>query len=118
MNINEIFTSDYLRAEDLKGKEVTVLISRVGTAELGNPPKPKLAVFFKDKNKPLIVNQTNARVISSVYGDETDLWLGKQIVLYPTWIEFNGQQKQSIGVKIIDYPSNVKGPQPDDELPF
>ena len=70
MRISNAFPSEYLRPADLQERQVTVKMSRLEIREVGDEKKPVL--FFEGKDKGLVLNKTNAKTISTVYGDETD----------------------------------------------
>ena len=44
-------------------------------------------MYFEGKPKGLVLNKTNANTISDAYGDETEHWEGKEIVLYEAEVE-------------------------------
>ena len=51
----------------------------------------KPVLHFQGAQKGMVLNKTNANVITILYGDETDNWIGKQIELYPTQTDFRGE---------------------------
>lgn len=89
--------SDWLRAEDLQQQEHVVTIASIGLAELqeGN----KLEVHFVGRKKALLLNKTNSDQIVYAYGDDTDGWIGKAIILYPTIVPFQGKNVPAIRVR-------------------
>ena len=102
MNINEAFPSDYLKADDLKGANVTVTIDEVGIEEIGQGQQKerKLILSFVGKKKRLVCNKTNANTIGKLYGTETDAWIGKSIILAPREVEFQGDMVWAIRVSL------------------
>lgn len=100
LNINDVYpsTSQYLKAGDLQGHSVKVIIESCGTAEFkeGN----KVALKFKGKEKEMVMNPTNARKIGEYYGEETDHWIGKEIIIYPDKTEFNNQMVDCLRVRV------------------
>ena len=118
MNINDVYqsTSNFLRAADLHGSTVRVIISEIGqhTFDEGKPSqKTQVVLSFKDKEKRLGLNMTNARVIADQLGDDTDNWVGKEIKLYPTKTDFGGEQVDCIRIVQEMPPENEN-----DEIPF
>jgi hypothetical protein len=97
MRISEAFPSNFLRAADLQGRNVRVTIASVDMEEVGDAPKPVL--HFEGKDKGLILNKTNSNNIAAVYSDETDLWAGKEVVLYTTMVDFQGRTVEAIRVR-------------------
>ena len=123
VNINAIFQSDYLKADDFGGidsKPVLVTVKDV-TLEAMQDSTQKLCVHFKEYEKSLLLNKTNATNISAAYGPETDGWLGKQLVCYVAMVDYQGRSVEAIRVR-IPKPGFVKpapvAHEPDDEVPF
>ncbi len=98
MNISEAFPSKYLKASDLQGLRVQVVMADVKTEKLGDDFKPIL--FFKGKDKGLALNKTNANTIIAAYGPETDDWFGQPIILYEAIVEFQGKCGPAIRVDV------------------
>lgn len=113
MNINEAFPSDYLKADDLKGANVTVTIEDVGIEEIGQGQQKerKLILSFAGKKKRLVCNKTNANTIGKLYGTETDAWIGKAITLSPREVEFQGDMVWAIRVS-LQKPVTAGAPAP------
>src|SRR5215510_10157237 len=117
-NIEDFFPSTYLRASDLKGKEITVTIDRVEAEEFEQDgvKRPKPVVHFRDKSiKPLVCNKTNSSRIAMALGNkETDAWAGKQVRLYSDMEEFRGQVHEVVRVRRASKPI---GEDLNDEVP-
>lgn len=104
MNINDVYKgdSDYLKAEDLGGKTVGVVIEGFEVAEFDQDGKKqqKIVLSFTGKAKKLVLNVTNARTIAHNLGSENTVeWQGKRIEIYPTKTDFGGKQVDCIRVK-------------------
>ena len=101
MKTTDVYASEsrYLRADDLRGREVEVTIAGAETVDLSDG-KTKIALSFTGKEKLLVLNVTNARAIEDVLGDETDQWVGHRIVLFPTRVDFQGQRVPAIRVRV------------------
>jgi hypothetical protein len=102
MKLTDAFPSNFLKADDLQGKEVTVKIEEVTLEELGqgNDKEEKLMISFQGKSKKLVCNKTNARTIEKLHGGDTDDWIGKRIILAPREVEFQGEQVWAIRVSL------------------
>ena len=98
MKINEVFPSKYLKASDLQDREIAVTMAHVELDKLGDDTRPVL--YFKGKEKGLVLNKTNANNIASRYGDDTDEWFGHQIILYPAMVDFQGKTTEAIRVRV------------------
>lgn len=97
MKMNDVFPSKYVKADDLKGKSALCIISHVTLEKIGDDTKP--VIYFQHKEKGLVCNKTNFGRIAFVYGDESDDWTGKEIVLYPEMTDFQGKPMWAIRVK-------------------
>ena len=97
MKISDVFPSKYLKAEDLEGANVTVTIEEVNREEVGPKKESKLVISFVNTLKKMVLNKTNAATIAKLYGEETDEWLGKRIILYSKDTEFQGKWSSPCG---------------------
>jgi hypothetical protein len=117
-NIDDFYPSKFLRASDLKGKEITVTIDRVEAEdfEQDGVKRAKPVVHFRDKSiKPLVCNKTNSSRIAMALGHkDTDAWAGKQVRLYPDMEEFKGQVHEVVRVRRAPKPI---GEDLNDEIP-
>ena len=89
--VSETFPStggDWLKVEDLQQKARKVVIEGVESIQVRdftNPEvkKPKLCISLQGTDKLYVANVTSARDIAAAYGDDTDDWIGKPIILKP-----------------------------------
>jgi arabinogalactan endo-1,4-beta-galactosidase len=98
MRISAAFPSQYLKAADLLGKRVKVVMSHVAMEDIGGDHKPVL--YFIGKEKGLVLNKTNANNIAGQYGDDTDHWSGQTIELVETMVDFQGRTVPAIRVYV------------------
>jgi hypothetical protein len=78
--------SKYIKCDDLKGKDLKVVIEGVEVEDIALPGKraePTPVIYFRGGHKPLIPNTTNLRTIRGMYGKKVSDWVGREIVLYP-----------------------------------
>ena len=98
MLINEAFPSQYINAAALNGQKHTVEIERFDReCEMPDGTK-KPGVYFKDRRAGLILNRTNATVLESIFGPETDAWIGKCIELRTEKVSFQGAMVDGVRV--------------------
>jgi len=107
MRISSAFPSDYLKAADLQGRQVTVTMARVTVEKIGKDSKPVL--YFQGKQKGMVLNKTNANTIASNYGEDTDHWAGGSIVLFETMVDYQGKSVPAIRVRLAP---QQRQPQP------
>lgn len=98
-----MFDEKWVRAWDLGGKELTVVIQKVEAGVLDNHRSKtkdrKPIVWFRGAKKPLALNKTNAKTIAGLYGNETEKWVGKPITIYPTRTMMGGEEMDCIRVR-------------------
>jgi arabinogalactan endo-1,4-beta-galactosidase len=124
MRISGAFPSDYLKAADLQGQSVKVVMAHVEMKDIGGDHKPIL--FFQGKDKGMVLNKTNANNISAAYGDDTDDWAGKELVLFEAMVDFQGKTVAAIRVRTPQAKDRAPQRQtggvsdnlPRDEIPF
>lgn len=106
--------SNDLKASDFAGKNMKVKISSVEErhyeARNGNPAQDKLALHFEGKEKTLVLNKTNTKILINAYGTETDNWVGREIGLTT--------HETEMGTGWVVTPLNVAPPEFDDAIPF
>ena len=102
MRFSKLFESKHLRAEDMDGEELTVTIDRLEMMEVGtaDQPEKKPVLFFRELKKGLVLNKTNGKTLSYIYGDDSDNWLGKEAILYETTTEFKGQTVPCLRLRV------------------
>jgi len=112
MDINTAFPSKFLKAADLKGRRVQVVIAEVSMQDVGDKTEgDKPVVYFEGKEKGLVLNRTNSTSIAELSNDsfETDDWVGTTIVLFSTKVDYQGRRVDAIRV---DMPANTPTSRP------
>ena len=108
MKVSDVFASqESLRAADLGDKEWTLVIATVESKNFDDGTK--LVIGFQNAKKKLVANKTNSGRIAKLYGDETDGWIGKEIILRAELVDFKGESVMAIRVQP---PKNRAAPQP------
>ena len=102
MKLNDMMQSNYLKQSDVP-EEVLVTVKglkKVNLAMEGEPPEYKWTVMFEEFSKPLAANSTNLKRMFKALGDDTDDWIGKQIVLFTDAdVEFKGETVGGLRVR-------------------
>lgn len=104
MKISEMYPSKYAKGEDLKGREVTLTISRVSTERMrpspNKPEEDKFVIYFQETQKGVILSMTLAKQIAQAIGsEETNQWPGRRVTIYPENINVAGVQRIAIRAK-------------------
>ena len=98
MKMSETFPSKYLKAADLQGREVRVTMGHVEMEKIGDDNKPVL--YFKGKERGVVLNKTNAGTISDSYGDDTDDWYDQPLILFSVMVDFQGKVAPAIRCRV------------------
>jgi hypothetical protein len=100
---NDVFPSKYLKAADLNGKPITVVIATATLETLKSPEgkeQLKTILTFKGTKKALPLNMTNFDACAEITGeDDTDNWPGHSLELYPSTTELKGKTKDCIRIR-------------------
>ena len=115
MKASTMFPSEFLRAGDLDGPKLYTMTS-VEMRDIGGDHKPVL--FFQETEKGVILNKTNNNTIVQAYGDETEGWAGKQIVLYPSETDYQGKRVACIRMRKPKAAQKPIQEELNDEVPF
>lgn len=132
MNYRSMFPKQYLAAEDLDGREVTLTIAKLEREKVktDSGTEQKWTIHFQEMldrvkrdpnaiNKRLIANITQARMIAKLYGNETDNWIGERITIYPTTCNAFGDPHTPC-IRIRDRvppPKEQREPDAPDQVP-
>lgn len=132
MKIGQMMDGKFLKKEDVDpAKLVTIKGLAKQNAGRDDNPEMKWTMSFQELSKPLVMNGTNLQLCAHALGtDETDNWIGKQIVLYndPS-VQFQGKLVGGVRIraakkKVVSAPvAPVQAPvvddeELDDEIPF
>ena len=126
-NLAEMFPSKTLKADDLKSpsgkgyRDFSLTVENIEPVEFKDEngvPEPKWVLHFKGAQKGLVLNRTNAQTIADAYGEDTESWIGKKVILYVTTVGTPTGPKPGIRARIASEetfdPESVSGP----ETPF
>lgn len=102
-----ITSSAFLSAAVLGDKHATLRINDVRPVEHeaerpGDANDKTLGVFFDKTDKALSLNRTNAELISAMFGDQTEGWIGHRITLASEMVRFGS--KTVPGIRVIGSP--------------
>lgn len=130
---SEMRESKFLKKEDVGAGSLMTIESceQYNVAKEGAPPEQKWCLAFAESDKPLVLNSTNIQLCERIFqSDNTDDWVGKQIVLYtdPN-VSYAGKIVGGIRVRAPKVkkvspapPVQMPAPEPiemdDSEIPF
>jgi len=106
-----------LKAAEFIGKNLKVIISGVEIrdypAQDGKPANSKPVLSFEGKDKQLVLNATNTKVLCTAYGNDDEGWKNHEIGL--TVADYTDK---GFGHGWIVTPLDVAAPDFDDDIPF
>lgn len=127
MKANAMIPSKFIKQSDVEPpKTVTIRgVKQVNVAQEDKPEELKFCLFFKELDKPMVLNSTNIQLLTHFLGtDETDDWKGKQVELYndPT-VSFGGKLTGGVRVRAVGGQAAKPvaagaGKFDDDDIPF
>lgn len=95
---------DYIGAYSLNGQDLTVEILKVEVRRVkgeGGKEEDCTVASLKGE-KPFIINRTNAKTITKIYGSPfIEDWSGKKITLYPTTTKVAGETVECLRIRPI-----------------
>jgi len=103
-----------LKAADFVGKNLKVKISKVEIRDYpardNQPASVKGVLHFEGKEKTLVLNKTNTKILINAYGKDSDEWINREVGL--------STHETEMGTGWVVKPLDVKEPEFDDEIPF
>jgi hypothetical protein len=108
MKVSEMFPSSYLRAVDIPPRGITLVIEDL-TQEEANSDGAKVkkhALRFRDENRLLILNKSNAQILEAAFGD-SDNWPGRTITLSKVPVIYMGSPTDGIRVSAVDFDDDI-----------
>lgn len=99
--VSDAFPSNYLKADvdvpDLEDGGIVLTIKTADMVEFDDGQK--LALYFEEIPKGLILNKTNANTLTDLFkSDDTDDWEGRKVKLYAKDVEYQGKITRGIRV--------------------
>jgi len=101
MLISSAFPSKYLKAADLSGEATTVTMTIVKSEQVAKSGDTQPVVYFREFQQGMVLNKTNAKSISKLYGDDTNNWKGKKIQLFEAMVEYQGDVMPALRIRGI-----------------
>lgn len=102
-DINDAFPSRFVRATDLKGHRVVVILDRVEYEVLDR--QKKAILYFRGKEKGLVLNKTNANRLIQLLGTAiTEQWSGQRVTLYAEPVPFQGGMVPGVRIAPVAIP--------------
>jgi len=100
----KLVNPDYLGAYSLNpGEEKTLTIAKVVRETVkgsGGKKQECTVLHFVEKEKPMIVNRLNSKIITKIYGTPyIEDWIGKKIKIYADMVEAFGDMVEALRIR-------------------
>jgi hypothetical protein len=126
--VSEMIVSKFLRKEDFEDGDQVLTIKGVKLEDMpGDGNQQKWVLYFRELQKGMALNSTTIRVLEKGYGDDSDMWVGKKVLVYvdPN-ITFKGQLVGGLRLRTSKGTSAAAAPAPapaaseefSDDIPF
>jgi len=105
VNVKKFITAKYITAKnnaDLKGKKLVIDSAFMEEIGQGEKQQDKLCLRFKNVDLPLPLNQTNLTVLSTAWGDESNDWINKSVILNIVNVTYAGEVTKGIQLEPIN----------------
>ena len=103
MDMRNAFPGQHFKAGDLVNGPITLTIAAVVMETIGDDTKP--VVKFFETQQDLILNKTNANMLIENFGAESNTWVGGQVQLYATKVQFGADMVDAIRLQIPTAPA-------------
>lgn len=99
-NANEIYqgSSDNLKAADIGDQMLTYTIASVDLKKFDKGDQ-KLILSFHEIDKTMVLNKTNSDFLSDLFTPDTDMWFGKQVMLFTIPTEYQGNKTMGLRLR-------------------
>lgn len=110
MKMSSAFPGAHFKAADLAAGPIVGTIAAVAMGTVGDDSKPIMK--FYEHQQDLVLNKTNANSLIEAFGDESSGWVGKQIQLYQTKVQFGADMVDAIRITPITTATAPAGTPP------
>lgn len=99
-----LINPDYLGVYSLdNGRDMTLTIDKVVrevVTSTGGKKEECTVAHFKEKQKPMILNRTNSKMIQKIYGTPyIEEWVGKKITVYASTTKLAGDEVECLRIR-------------------
>lgn len=81
--VSEMIQSKFLRKEDFDDGDQVLTVKNVKLEDMpGDDGQQKWVLYFRELPKGMALNSTTIRVLEKGFGDDSDHWIGKRVMVY------------------------------------
>jgi hypothetical protein len=111
--VSTVYAGDYIQAAQIPPGRHPVMIVNAIQEEIGQDRDMKIVLSLARATdrapwpKGCVLNKTNALILASAYGDETNDWIGRVIEIWREPVQFQGRVVQ--GIRLAPYNATAAG---------
>jgi hypothetical protein len=114
MDMTKYVKSKFLKATEYQlGTRLKYRIERRDEVDFDAGPKPSL--FFRNEERPLLLNQTQVGSLMELFGKDDEEWIGKKVELQVIPASFKGKPTQTFLIGPATAPAPVVTQADDDD---
>lgn len=116
--VKDMIQSKFLRKEDFDEDQVcTIKECKLEQVGKDDSPEERWVLYFREREKGMVLNITTIRVLEQAYGGDTDHWMGNKVMVYvdPN-VSFGGKVVGGLRLRTPKKSAAPKAPPPSDEF--
>ena len=109
MKLNDMMPSKYLKTSDVDGDTVVTVkeLKKVNVARDDAEAEYKWTITFQEFPKAMVLNKTNLIRMGKALGDDSDDWIGNQVVLYvDDNVQYGADVVSGLRIRAVKHPAN------------
>jgi hypothetical protein len=80
--VSEMIVSKFLRKEDFDEDQVCTIKGVQLEDMQGDKGEQRWVLYFRERDKGMVLNVTTIRVLEQAFGDDSDGWIGNKVKVY------------------------------------
>lgn len=81
--VKDMIQSKFLRKEDFDEDQIcTIKDVKLENVGKDDSPEERWVLFFRERDKGMVLNITTIRVLEAAYGGDSDHWVGNKVLVY------------------------------------
>lgn len=103
---DELYDGKFLKAGELKGRQVTLTVKSVDIYELEGKdgPEKRGVVAFEKTPKLIALNKINGLCLKALFGRNPQQWVGKRVTIFPDVVKEAGAMRGEPCIRIHGSP--------------
>ena len=80
--VSDMIQSKFLRKEDFEEDAICTIKSLSLENMQGDNGEQRWVLYFRERDKGMVLNVTSIRVLEQAFGDDSDSWIGNKVKVY------------------------------------